>query len=151
MKPLLPTLALAALAAGCFQDSTPQHSPFIPLDYQASFPEVRSCRVVADHGLAYQRVLANPIAATPYTTGSYPLPAGSVVLAEQHSDPSCMSLTGFYLMAKEKPGYDSANADWHWQRLDPNQRVLEDGRLQKCSSCHAQPAPACHDYLCAPP
>jgi hypothetical protein len=136
--------------AGCFQDSTPQHSDFLPLDYQKSFQVVRSaCRSVTGHDFAYEKVLANAVAADPYTSASYPLPAGSVVVGEQHDDPSCSSLTGFFLMAKEQPGYDRAGGDWHWQRLDLNQRVLEDGHLQNCSSCHAQPP--CTDYLCSPP
>jgi hypothetical protein len=139
----------AVLLAGCFQDSTAQHSAFLPLDYLSQFQAMRTCRAVADHGLAYERVFANDVAAAPYATGNYPLPAGSVVVGEQHGDPSCNSLTGFYLMAKENPGYDPGNHDWHWQRLDSNQRVLEDGKVANCSSCHAQPT--CNDYLCAPP
>jgi hypothetical protein len=142
-------VASAGLLLGCFQDSTAQHSTFLPLGYQSKFLAVRTCRAVAAHALAYQRVLANDLAAGPYTTGSYPLPSGSIVVGEQHGDPACNSLTGYYLMAKENPGYDSATADWHWQRLDANQRVLEDGKLQQCSSCHAQPP--CNDYLCSPP
>ena len=142
-------LALAVLLGGCFQDSTPQHSEFVPLDYQSKLQEVRTCRPVPAHGLGYQRVLANDVAALPYTSSNYPLPAGSVVLAEQHNDPTCMSLDGFYLMAKENPGYDPDAADWRWQRLDMFQRVLEDGKLQTCSGCHA--LPPCHDFLCAPP
>jgi len=136
------------LLASCFQDSTAKHSELLPLDYQSSFQAVRTCRAVTAHGLGYQRVLANTVAADAYTSGN-PLPAGGIVAAEQHSDLSCSSLTGFYLMTKEQPGYDTAAGDWHWQRIDANQRVLEDGRLQKCSSCHAQ-AP-CTDYLCSPP
>jgi hypothetical protein len=142
-------LLLAAPLAGCFQDSTPQHSNFLPLDYPKGFPVVRTCRVVTDHDFAYEKVLANAVAADPYIGGSYPLPEGAVVVGEQHGDPSCSSLSGFFLMAKAQPGYDSAGGDWHWQRLDSNQRVLEDGHLQKCSSCHAQPP--CTDHLCSPP
>jgi len=150
MKITLSVLAAGtALLAGCFQDSTAQHSTFLPLDYLTKFQAVRTCRAVPAHGLGYQRVLANDVAAGPYTTGSYPLPPGSVVAAEQHAESTCTSLSGFYLMAKDNPGYDAAKADWHWQRLDANQRVLEDGRLQTCSSCHAQPP--CNDYLCSPP
>jgi hypothetical protein len=149
MRRLPAGLILPLLLGGCFQDSTPQHSDFLPFDYQVSFPEVRGCRSVPDHGLTYERVLANPLAAVPYTAGSYPLPTGSVVVAEQHLEASCRSLNGFYLMAKENPGYDQAGADWRWQRLDLYQRVLEDGRLQACSSCHARPP--CNDYLCSPP
>jgi hypothetical protein len=137
--------------AGCFQDSTAQHSTFLPLNYQATFQVVRDCRLNVSHSNQYQRVLADPMfAATPYTNGTYPLPAGSVVFAEEHgSDSSCASLTGYYLMAKEQPGYDSAAHDWHWQELDDNQRVLKDGHLTTCSSCHAQPP--CNDFLCSPP
>jgi hypothetical protein len=149
MKPLVPSLLFAALAGACFQDSTAKHSDFVPLDYASSFVPVRSCRVVADHGLVYQRVLANALAAAPYTAGTDPLPVGSVVLAEEHDDPNCGHLTGFYLMAKENPGYDQAHGDWHWQRLDANQRVLDDGKLATCASCHARAT--CHDELCAPP
>jgi hypothetical protein len=144
---LLPALAPALLAA-CFQDSTPKHSDFLPLDYQRTFQVVRPCRMVTDHDFAYERVLANDVAAAPYLGASYPLPAGAVVVGEQHTEASCGSLTGYYLMTKEQPGYDPANADWHGQRLDHNQRIAEDGRLQECSSCHAKPA--CNDYLCAP-
>ena len=137
------------LGVACFQDSTPQHSSFLPLDYQSTFQTVRGCRLVVSHENRFQLVLANPVAADPYTAGSYPLPAGSVAVAEEHGDPSCSSLLGYKLMAKEKPGYDRAAGDWHWQELDVNQRIIQDGRLTKCSSCHAQPP--CNDYLCSPP
>jgi Cytochrome P460 len=138
-----------ALVAGCFQDSSAQRSTFLPFDYQTSFLNVRACRLVAAHDNAYQIVYVNGTAADPYTTASYPLPAGSVVVAEQHQDPSCNSLNGYYLMAKESPGYDKASDDWHWQKLDNNQRVQQDGHLTACSSCHAK-AP-CTDFLCSPP
>jgi hypothetical protein len=150
MKLARALLALpAALALGCFQDSTAQHSTFLPLDYQTSFQPARTCRSVTAHGLAYQRVLANAPAATPYTVSGSPLPTGSVLVGEQHADPSCTSLVEIYLMAKAEPGYDTAADDWRWQRLDANQRVLEDGRLRKCSACHAQSP--CAGYLCSPP
>ncbi len=137
------------MAAGCFQDTTPQHSDFLPLDYRSSFKSVRPCRVVPKHDNHYQTLFANLTAADPYSAASFPLPAGSVVLAEEYNDPSCTSLIGFRLMAKEAAGYDPANGDWHWQELDANQRVLKDGRLTTCSSCHAQPP--CNDFLCSQP
>jgi hypothetical protein len=138
------------LGTGCFQDSTPQHSSFLPLDYQTNpstpFPIVRSCRLNVKHDNQYQLVRANSIAADPITNGSYPLPVGSVVVAEEHgNDPSCNNLVGFKLKAKENSGYDSAAGDWHWQELDANQRILQDGKLTTCSSCHAQ----CTDFFCS--
>ena len=151
MSRLLGLTLIACLGAGCFQDSTQQHSAFLPINYQSTFQTVRSCRLNVQHSNQYQRVLADPtFAADPYTSGSYPLPAGSVVVAEEHgNDPSCNNLVGYYLMAKEKPGYASTAGDWHWQELDSNQRIIQDGRLTTCSSCHAQPP--CNDFLCSPP
>jgi hypothetical protein len=147
MRPLL--LALTVLLTGCFQDSTPKHSAFLPMDYLTSFLIVRACRLHTAHESGYEKVLANTVAADPYTLGVYPLPTGSVVVAEHHDDPSCNSLQSYYLMAKEKPGYDTAAADWHWQLLDFNQRIAQDGRLTECSSCHAKPP--CNDFLCSLP
>ncbi|MBN2575542.1 MAG: hypothetical protein JXP73_13340 [Deltaproteobacteria bacterium] len=150
MSPRRCLLAVPAVVAlGCFQDSTPQHSDFVPLDYQTTFQAVRTCRSVPAHGLVYLKVLANAVAAAPYTAGVSPLPSGSVLVGEHHADPSCNSLIDIYLMAKADPGYDVEAGDWRWQRLDANQRVLEDGHLQKCSSCHAQPP--CTGFLCSPP
>jgi hypothetical protein len=141
----------ALLLCGCFQDSARKHSDLLPLSYPAGFPTVRDCRLVVGHQNNYQKVLANSVAADAYISRSYPLPAGSVVVAEQHGgDPSCGSLGGYYLVAKEQPGYYSAGGDWHWQRLDVKQRILEDGRLETCASCHASCA-AASDYLCSPP
>ncbi len=141
---------LALLVGACFQDSTPKHSDYLPLDYQSKFRIVRTCRQISGHESNYQQVLAwPPAAADAYSLGTYPLPEGSVIVAEQHSDVSCGSLNGYYLMAKEKAGYDPAGANWHWQKLDINQRIEEDGKLGTCSSCHAKCAAS--DDLCAPP
>ena len=144
-------LTVWLVGSGCFQDSTAQHSAFLPLTYQSTWKKVRDCRQNQSHSNQYQRVLADPVfAADPYTNGMYPLPAGSVVVAEEHgNDSSCNSLIGYYLMAKEKPGYDSAAGDWHWQELDVNQRIVQDGHLVTCSGCHAKPP--CNDFLCSPP
>jgi hypothetical protein len=134
----------------CFQDTTPQHSDYLPLDYQTKFQIVRGCRAVADHESTYLRVLADPLAADPYITAAYPLPAGSVVVGEEHGDPGCGSLSGYYVMAKQQPGYYSAGGDWRWQRLDNNQRIQQDGKLDSCALCHAKKC-APTDYLCSLP
>jgi len=142
--------ALTLFLCGCFQDNAPQHSDFLPLDYQNNFQTVRDCRLVAAHNNNYLKVLANAIAADPYTTAVYPLPEGSVVVAEHHGgDPACGSVNGYYLMAKQQPGYYGGGDDWRWQELDTNQRVVQDGKLQSCASCHATCAAS--DYLCSPP
>ena len=144
-------LAVAAtiVLAGCFQDSTPAHSDFLPLnDYPTKFLLMRSCRANPAHDNSYQLVLANAVGADAYQSRST-IPEGSVIVAEQHQDPSCTSVVGYYLMAKEKAGYDTAGGDWHWQKLDINQRIQQDGHVAACSSCHAR-AP-CTDFLCSAP
>lgn len=140
-------LLLGAMTAGCFQDSTAQRSTLLPFDYQTTFQPVRGCRLNLAHDNAYQVVFANAVGAEPYTSRIAPLPAGSVIVAEHHQDPTCSSLTGYTLMAKEGLGYDPPTDDWHWQKLDSNQRVLDDGRLATCSSCHAKPP--CSNFLCS--
>jgi hypothetical protein len=52
-------------------------------------------------------------------------------------------------MFKEAPGYDPTADDWHWQRLDDQRLVADDGRVQTCIGCHA----SCNrnDYTCSPP
>ncbi len=150
MRALMWILASTLLLSGCFQDSAPLHSDFLPLDYQTKFLTVRNCRLVVAHDNNYLKVWANAIAADPYTNAVYPLPQGGVVVAEHHGgDPGCGSVNGYYLMAKEQPGYYGGGGDWHWQDLDANQRVAQDGKLQSCASCHA--ACAASDYLCSPP
>jgi hypothetical protein len=103
----------------------------------------------------YQTVLANSVASDPYTNASYPLPQGSVIVAEEHGgDSTCGSgsVAGFYVMAKQQTGYDSAAGDWRWQQLDGNQRVIQDGHLRTCSNCHTQPPCSTDsDYLCPHP
>jgi hypothetical protein len=142
---------LALLVSGCFQDSAPKHSDYVPLSYPTGFSIVRDCRPVADHQNTYELVRANQVAADPYTLAKYPLPQGSVVVAEQHGgDPSCGGVTGYYVMVKESPGYDSGGGDWHWQELDLIERVVQDGRLQTCASCHGQKCTT-SDFLCARP
>ena len=144
---LLLACTMFFVESGCFQDSTPEHSTFLPLgDYPSKFLKVVNCRLNAGHDRRYQQVFANALAGDPYT--STPAP-GSVLVAEEHGDPSCGSLIDYKVMAKENPGYDSASGDWHWQELDTNQRVVKDGHLTACSSCHAQPP--CSNFLCAQP
>ncbi len=147
-------IAICLLLGACFQDSTPQVSTYLPLNYQPLFQTVRTCRLLAaaPHNNSYQVVLANDVAYDPYTNADYPLPQGSVVVAEEHGgDSSCSSggVTGFYLMSKQQPGYDSAANDWRWQQLDANQRLLADGHLKTCSTCHANCA--VYDFLCSRP
>ena len=144
-------LLSSLLLGGCFQQDTTRTSQILPLGYQATYSPVRSCRLIHGHTSSYIAVRANSTdVATLYNAANGPLPQGSVIVAEEYDKADCTGgLTGYTLMFKDVPGYDPAAADWHWQRLDDQRVVLEDGRVQGCISCHAQ----CNrnDYTCSPP
>lgn len=148
-KTCLPGIA-CVLLSGCFEQDSPSRSTVLPLDYQASFVQVGACRrsTAGTVHKDYMLVRASPHTVSPYSDRSQPLPAGSTLVAEEYSDPSCRVLEGLSVMFKEQPGYDAQAGDWHWQRLDSLQSVREDGRVQKCASCHA----ACsgRDFTCSP-
>lgn len=146
----LPLAAGALFLGGCFEQDAPARSSILPLDFESTYAQVRGCRLNPGHESAYIRVRANPEGVAAYQDGVCPLPAGSVLVAEKHFDPDCTTLAGFYLRHKEQPGYDTENGDWHWQRLDRYREVLEDGRVEKCASCHRANC-SDRDYSCSPP
>lgn len=131
----------------------------MPSDYRGRFTEVRNCRRTTEHlasagsGAVTNaiRVLINPEAARLYQGNAIQLPAGTVVLKEEFDDERCTNLTGWTLMRKE-PGYDDAHNDWHWQRVRASDgRVLEDGRVNRCISCHDREACRRRDWQCTEP
>ncbi len=146
-----PLLLLSLLLAGsCFQQDSNRTSQILPGDYQASYLQVRGCRLVIGHNSNYLDVRVNNAEAQQaYLAANGPLPQGSVVVAEESDAADCTGLTGYTLMFKDVPGYNAAAGDWRWQRLDDQRNVLEDGRVQSCISCHTQ----CNlnDYTCSPP
>ncbi len=72
-----------------------------------------------------------------YMARDEPFPVGSILLKEEYARDDCTDLDGYTVMRREPPGYDPESGDWHWQRLDTNRRVTEDGLVERCRSCHA--------------
>ncbi len=147
MRFWLAALAVVPLAfAACAQVDDPYLERVLPATYKADYFEVRACRASIDHDLAYVIVRTLPELAGQYQSGPYPLPAGSLVVKEHYSDARCTQTSGWSVMRKEGPGYDSSGGDWQWFRLDRFRRVMEEGKVRRCSSCHT----ACseHDFLC---
>jgi hypothetical protein len=145
-----PTLFLPLLlVGGCFQQDKAGTSQILTSDPQTSYYQVRSCRLSSGHGSNYMVVLANALAESDYLSGGGPLPQGSVIVAVESDQADCSDLTGYTLMSKDVPGYNPTAGDWHWQRLDDQRDVLQDGRVQGCISCHTQ----CNrnDFTCSPP
>lgn len=146
---------LVVLAASCGPETPAGPTVLVPPNYGATYVEVRGCRATTEHladRVAYIRVLTNPEAAAPYRANAATLAAGTTVLKEEFSDPSCAQLTQWTVMRKE-PGYDGTHGDWHWQRVRASDRaVQEDGRVTRCfNGCHSAPVCVARDWMCTEP
>ena len=150
---LLCALAALACAREPVEPMDGQAGPgpsLLPADY-AHFATVRDCRLSIDHDLARIVIKVAPELAGRYEVGPYPFPAGTLIVKEEYGDSACTDLQGWTLMHKQPAGYDDRLGDWRWQRLDPRGAVLEDGRLPRCASCHADSACRARDFACAEP
>jgi len=145
-------IMLGALA-GCGDDAPPG-VPIFPADYRASYVEVRNCRQSADHDLHMIRVLADPLAAAPYTGRDAPIPEGAILVKEEYDfgDFDCTGpIVSFAAARKRAIDSDPDNLDWEWQRLDPARRVIVEDE-PRCVGCHTScEEPDGYDHTCAVP
>ncbi len=138
--------------SACDQNVSPVPDTILPMDYRSTYAQVRGCRRSVDHDLRHIMVLTNPIATEVYRNGPYPFPAGSMVVKEEYLDQSCRALAGWTLMRKEAAGYDPAFGDWRWQKVDRERKVVADGKIETCRSCHAsQVSCRSRDFTCTDP
>jgi hypothetical protein len=143
-------LTCAALNTGC-DPTSPEPESLLPAALAADFVTVRDCRPSIDHDLRRILIRVEAGMTERYERGPYPLPSGTLIVKEEFDDPDCATRAGWTLMQKQPPGYDARAGDWRWQRLDAQGKVLEDGRLTRCSSCHADSACRARDFACAEP
>lgn len=127
-------------------------SALVPADWAASTTEVRNCRRSGDHDLNYIRVLADDAALAPYNARNAPFPDRSVIIKAEYADDACSDLAGFTAMRKEA-GFAPGGGDWHWQRLDKDRKVVDDGTPDRCTRCHAACGvpPEGYDFTCTVP
>lgn len=149
-------IVLALLVTGACGSDDAGPPPMFPDDYKTSYQEVRNCRFSLDHDLMRIRILASPDAVTAYTGRATAFPPGAVVLKEQYDgdDTSCSGpVVSYTVMVKTATGAQPPDLDWDWQKVDENQRVLENENLQRCVQCHTGcgKAPEGYDGTCAVP
>lgn len=121
---------------GCGDDDT--GPALFPMDYAATYTEVRNCRQSGDHDLNTVRVLADPIAMAAYSDRSVPFPEGATVLKEEYDfgDTTCTGpIKQFTVMQKLPVGSAPDLLDWHWQRVDADFVVVGDN-TPRCPACH---------------
>ena len=142
-------LLFLLLVGACFKQDKNQTSQILPLAYPTGYSPVRNCRPIQGHTSSYIIVRATSDVGAPYNAATGPLPQGSLLVAEEYDKADCTSLTGYTLMFKDAFTDPPTAEAWHWQRLDDQRNVFEDGRVQGCISCHT----SCNrnDYTCSPP
>jgi hypothetical protein len=152
-RPPLTVALLVALLAACAPEGTPEVAtlPLLPEGYPRGFVQVRDCRASVDHNLGRIVIKVESGLEERYERGPFPMPAGTVIVKEEFADPGCTETVGWTLMRKEAAGYDPRFGDWRWQRLDAARKVLEDGKVARCASCHAATACQARDFACAEP
>ena len=164
MRRFLPTgVVLVALLAACSDDSSmdgpidappidARPEPGFPVDYAATYQEVRNCRKSADHDLDWIRVLADPVARLPYATRDTDVPDGGVLLKEEYEfdDDVCAGpVIGWTVMIKDSSKTDRLG--WSWQKVDLDRNITELD-ADRCVNCHdGCVAPDGWDFTCAIP
>jgi hypothetical protein len=158
-------LLLASFVVGCGGGKTSPKLVF-DTDVRSAYVEVRPCRSPGEHsGLGAFTVWIDPEGKAAFDAlwnrdpSVTALPEGSVVVKEIYGGPQCdpKSVDHWVAMRKE-PGFDPSHGDWHWQRVNPGDRVVTDGRDPTCTGCHAGTGSctgygesAGLDYLCTVP
>jgi hypothetical protein len=142
-------LLLLLLVGACFKQDKNQSSQILPLSYPTGYSPVRNCRPIQGHTSNYIIVRATSDVGALYNAATGPLPQGSLLVAEEYDKADCTSLTGYTLMFKDAFTDPPTAEAWHWQRLDDQRIIAEDGRVQSCMTCHT----LCNrnDYTCSPP
>ena len=83
----------------------------------------------------------NETARRALTSGTGPLPAGSIIVKENYMPDRALAAT---TVMYKKSGYNPEHSDWYWLKLAPNGNVDAQGRVDGCQNCHG---PATRDYV----
>lgn len=140
--------AVVLVFGGCSDDdstSPPDSEPFFPENFRDTYTIVRDARRSVDHPDSII-VYCDPFNANAYVNGIYPLAEGAIVVKTRFESPAANTVTGYDVMAKGPSGTSPDGGDWIWQEIDANRRVIREGIIQDCISCHT----ACQDddFLC---
>ena len=128
MKYPLGLLLSILCACGDSTNAPKKEQPFFPTNFAQVYQPVRDCRLSNAHDMHFITVAANPLSATAYREGRYPLPANSILVKTLHEDPACATPIGYVAMRKD--------GDWIWQQTTADFQVSVTGPLQSCIACH---------------
>lgn len=132
------SLLVVGVIAACGDDGSSGAQPLFPVDYAASYVEVRDCRPSGDHDLKNVRIVVDPLSVDAYQLRDRPFATGAVVLKEEHDfgDASCSDPpVGWTVMVRLPTGSSPATLDWEWQRVDGEGTVMTQNE-PRCIGCH---------------
>ncbi len=101
------------------------------------------------HSLAWVHVYANEPAVAELAKSRRQFPVGAIIVKEKLGDQQ--AVTGIGAMQKMPPGYDPEGGDWRYIYTEasatPGQDKVEQGRLEKCRTCHMRAKERDHVYF----
>jgi len=157
-------IVLVSILAACDEPDPPPPGPD-PVVTTAELTsgeliEVVPCRASHDHELNNVRTFVNRSAVemfqrcvlVPDAHCTEPFPVGTLFVKWEYELPGCdpVDLKGYTANVKLPAGSYPEGHDWHWQRLTPRLKVVEDGAPMTCLLCHIDHcrAPYGHDLHC---
>jgi hypothetical protein len=152
------SLVVALALAACKPDPEPGPEPLIDDPELAGLVEIIECKTSQEHDLSFVQVFADPHSAALYQTCvveqdcSEPFPPGSLFVKREYKLPDCVELRGYTVSLKRDADEYPDGRDWHWQALDEELVVTQDGAPTSCVACHEHSCnpPAGYDLRCLP-
>lgn len=162
-------LLLAALA-GC-DDAPAEHrgpTPLFAVHELTELVEVVPCRHSHEHDLRHVRIFADVASGRLWDRCvrraggcTEPFPEGARFVKLEYDRPGgcaagdCCTdehLVSYTVSLRLAEGALPEGHDWHWQRLDPDLKVTDDGAPPVCIGCHVDHCspPYGHDLRCTP-
>ncbi len=138
---LATVLAVATASSQPARDPTLKTGPF--KDYHRWARMNATPIFSATHGNSFVVTYVNPTGLPAARTGTFPFPAGSVIVKEAFENQGCRPgrRGAVFVMEKREPGYDPDGNGWHWVRYNPDGTLWGEGKsggpMDFCRACHS--------------
>jgi len=104
---------------------------------RSSKKQMASTDPASPHKDFFLRVFVNGTGRSQFLHKTNPnLPAGTVIVKEKLAAGDSAQPDLLTVMRKREPGYDARHHDWEYSVVDKHGKVIEQGALPRCISCH---------------
>ena len=129
---ILSLVPLAACAAEWDSEA------YAPATFATSgYAKVLDCQKSPQHGGKYVRVWVADAAKDAFTAKTYPFAEGTIFVKEGFEDSGCSDRSKIWVMKKGDANVKGKAGDWHWQELDGDGVVVQQGQPGGFTGCHA--------------